>query len=106
MDQQPGRNWRRGFWSLFATQFQESFSDNAYRFLMITIVTATVVAKSQQGYLLLAVTTLFSLPFILSMVGGYFADASANARSDGNKSRRNAVMAIALAGLALLCRCF
>lgn len=98
-----GRNWQRGFWSLFATQFQESFSDNAYRFLMIAFVTTTVLAEKQQYYLLFAVTTLFSLPFILfSMVGGYLADRfSKRSVLMGTKVAEMAIMGVALLGLAL-----
>ena len=99
----PSRRWQFGFWSLFATQFQESFSDNAYRFLMIAFVTTTVLAEKDQYYLLFAVTTLFSLTFILfSMVGGYLADRfSKRSVLMGTKFAEMVVMSVALLGLAL-----
>jgi len=102
MSGQPIRKWQRGFWSLFATQFQESFSDNAYRWLMITFVTATVLDLSQRHLMVFVVTALFSLPFILfSMVGGYFADRfSKRSVLMGTKLAEMAVMAVVLIGLA------
>jgi acyl-[acyl-carrier-protein]-phospholipid O-acyltransferase/long-chain-fatty-acid--[acyl-carrier-protein] ligase len=101
MSEQSRRNWQRGFWSLFTTQFQESFSDNAYRWLMITFVAATVLDESQRRLLVFLVTALFSLPFILfSMVGGYFADRfSKRSVLMGTKISEMAVMAVALVGL-------
>src|SRR4029453_17188803 len=30
--------WKRGFWSVWATQFQESFSENAYRWIVLSFV--------------------------------------------------------------------
>ena len=32
------KDWRRGFWSVWATQFQESFSDNAFRWIVISFI--------------------------------------------------------------------
>src|SRR5436190_9022352 len=67
-------SWRRGFWSLFTTQFQVSFSDNALKWLLISYIFATTAADTRDSMVLWA-STLFSLPFILfSMTGGYFAD--------------------------------
>ena len=68
------RPWRGGFWSLFAAQFQVSFSDNALKWLLISFILATTAAASRDNLVWWA-STLFSLPFILfSMAGGYFAD--------------------------------
>jgi acyl-[acyl-carrier-protein]-phospholipid O-acyltransferase/long-chain-fatty-acid--[acyl-carrier-protein] ligase len=101
MNEQPEKKWQRGFWSLFATQFQESFSDNAYRWLMITFVTATVLDDGQRRLLVFLVTALFSLPFILfSMAGGYLADRySKRSVLMGTKIFEMAVMVVALVGL-------
>ena len=31
--------WRRGFWCIWTTQLQESFSDNAYRWIVFSYIT-------------------------------------------------------------------
>src|SRR6476660_905310 len=102
MTGQSTQSWRKGFWSLFATQFQESFSDNAYRWLMVTLVTTTMAAE-RHNVLVFAVTTLFSLPFILfSMVGGYLADRySKRVVLMGTKVAEMGIMGLALLGLAI-----
>jgi acyl-[acyl-carrier-protein]-phospholipid O-acyltransferase/long-chain-fatty-acid--[acyl-carrier-protein] ligase len=102
MTEQPIQGWRRGFWSLFATQFQESFSDNAYRWLMVTLITTTM-ATERQNSLVFAVTALFSLPFILfSMCGGYLADRySKRLVLMGTKIAEMGVMSLVLLGLAI-----
>jgi acyl-[acyl-carrier-protein]-phospholipid O-acyltransferase/long-chain-fatty-acid--[acyl-carrier-protein] ligase len=113
MSEQMTQSWRKGFWSLFATQFQESFSDNAYRWLMVTLITTTM-AVERHNVLVFAVTTLFSLPFILfSMLGGYFADRySKRTVLMGTKVAEMGIMGLVLLGLAtqslpiLLCALF
>ena len=89
---------RRGFWSLSAAQFQESFSDNAYRWLVLSYITAMGLS----GSLALAAGILFSLPFILfSMTGGYLADRySKRSVIIGTKIAEIPIMGLALAGLA------
>src|SRR5262249_33783059 len=68
-------SWRPGFWSLFTTQFQVSFSDNALKFLLISFISGMSLSEDKTNGLVLATNTLFSAPFILfSMTGGYFAD--------------------------------
>jgi len=93
----------RGFWSLFFTQFQESFSDNAYKFLVIFFVTAMTLPGDRRHLLVLLVGWLFSLPFILfSMAGGYLADRfSKRSVVIGVKIAEIPVMGVALLGLAL-----
>ena len=44
----PEGKWQRGFWGLFVTQFQETFSDNAYKFLLISIILAMPLTTSQR----------------------------------------------------------
>jgi acyl-[acyl-carrier-protein]-phospholipid O-acyltransferase/long-chain-fatty-acid--[acyl-carrier-protein] ligase len=68
----PG--WRRGFWSLMATQFQNAFSDNALKQLITLILLAG--ASEDEGAAFMAYgTAAFSAPFILfSMYGGWLAD--------------------------------
>jgi MFS family permease len=95
--------WRRGFWAVWATQFQESLSDNAYRFLVISFVADMAFAPSTRGYLTLLAGILFAAPFVLfSPAGGYLADRySKRSVILGTKIAEIPVMAIAFTGLAL-----
>jgi len=97
------RNWQRGFWSLIVTQFQGAFSDNAYKFLLIFIFTASGLALKDRDRLVLIVASLFSVPFIVfSLPGGYLADRySKRAVTIGTKAAEIFIMLLALAGLAL-----
>src|SRR5690242_8543917 len=73
--QQPLPNWRRGFWSLIATQFQGAFNDNGLKFFVIFSILGTNPTPSQKDWLVFVIGNLFALPFILfSMAGGYLAD--------------------------------
>jgi acyl-[acyl-carrier-protein]-phospholipid O-acyltransferase / long-chain-fatty-acid--[acyl-carrier-protein] ligase len=68
-------NWRRGFWSLIATQFQGAFNENALKFLTIYLILALEKDKAQSDRLEFLVGVLFAAPFILfSLSGGYLAD--------------------------------
>ena len=98
---EPGKPWRRSFWSLFVTQFQGAFSDNAYKFLLIFLITASVTDRKERDLLVLVVGALFSLPFILfSMAGGYLADRfSKRSVTVGTKIMEAVVMLLATAGL-------
>jgi acyl-[acyl-carrier-protein]-phospholipid O-acyltransferase / long-chain-fatty-acid--[acyl-carrier-protein] ligase len=72
---QSKRNWRRGFWSLIATQFQGAFNENALKFLVIYLVLALEKDKARRDQLEFLVGVLFAAPFILfSLSGGYLAD--------------------------------
>lgn len=96
--------WRRGFWSVWATQFQESFSDNAYRWIVISYVAHMAGgAGSTRDYLFTLAGVLFAAPFVLfSPAGGYLADRySKRMVILGTKFAEILVMAIAFAGLAL-----
>jgi acyl-[acyl-carrier-protein]-phospholipid O-acyltransferase / long-chain-fatty-acid--[acyl-carrier-protein] ligase len=91
----------RGFWSLFVTQFQGAFSDNALKTLalfMLVTLNLTPADKHRNSEL---VGALFSLPFILfSMAGGFLADRfSKRTISVGVKVFEIAVMLLAWAGL-------
>jgi len=57
--------WKRGFRAVWATQFQESLSDNAYRFLVISFVADLPFAPATRGYLTLLAGILFAAPFVL-----------------------------------------
>jgi acyl-[acyl-carrier-protein]-phospholipid O-acyltransferase/long-chain-fatty-acid--[acyl-carrier-protein] ligase len=68
------RPWKRGFWSLFAVQFQGAFSDNVFKFLVIFLIARSVDEAARDNYISL-ILALFSLPFLLfSMAAGYLAD--------------------------------
>src|SRR6266852_3185375 len=68
-------NWRRGFWSLIATQFQGAFNENALKFLTIYLILALVKDKAQRDQLEFLVGVLLAAPFIFfSLSGGYLAD--------------------------------
>jgi acyl-[acyl-carrier-protein]-phospholipid O-acyltransferase / long-chain-fatty-acid--[acyl-carrier-protein] ligase len=67
--------WRRGFWSLIATQFQGAFNENGLKYFVIYLVLGMNLGKAQEDKKVLLVGALFSLPFIFfSMSGGYLAD--------------------------------
>jgi acyl-[acyl-carrier-protein]-phospholipid O-acyltransferase / long-chain-fatty-acid--[acyl-carrier-protein] ligase len=96
------RSWRRGFWSLVATQFQGAFNDNAYKNLIVFIILGTAIEKADRDRLVLVAGALFSVPFILfSMTGGFLADRySKRTVTIGTKLFEIGVMAFAIAGLA------
>lgn len=67
--------WRRGFWSLMATQFQNAFSDNALKNLVILLVMARGLSEQERNTYVALAGALFAAPFILfSMLGGWLAD--------------------------------
>jgi acyl-[acyl-carrier-protein]-phospholipid O-acyltransferase/long-chain-fatty-acid--[acyl-carrier-protein] ligase len=92
----------RGFWSLFITQFQGAFSDNALKWLAIFLITEMGVSGQQRDRLVSVTGALFALPFIVfSMAGGFLADRfSKRTVTIGVKSFEICVMLLALAGLA------
>ena len=95
-------NWRRGFWSLIATQFQGAFNENALKFLTIYLVLALVKDKAQRDQLEFLVGVLFAAPFILfSLSGGYLADRfSKRSVTISTKFFEIAVMLLAVLALA------
>ena len=67
--------WRRGFWSLIATQFQGAFNENGLKYFVIYLVLGMNLSKTNEDRKVLLVGALFSLPFIFfSLSGGYLAD--------------------------------
>jgi len=68
-------DWRLGFWSLIATQFQGAFNDNALKFLVIYLIVERNFPSAVRDRFILLVGALFAIPFIFfSLAGGYFAD--------------------------------
>ncbi len=108
----PGNQtrWRRGFWSLIATQFQGAFNDYGLRNLTIFLIMTHAFAQTAAGdsgtrdQLVFYVQSLFAIPFILfSMTGGYFADRySKRSVIIGLKFFELAVMILAAVGLAAM----
>ncbi len=83
----------RGFWSLFVTQFQNAFSDNALKFLTAFIVIG-IFSQAQRNQLVPLVSFVFALPFVLfSMTGGYLADRF---------SKRQVIIGIKLAEIGIM----
>ncbi|MBI5687907.1 MAG: MFS transporter [Verrucomicrobia bacterium] len=103
---EPGNNSspsERGFWSLIVTQFQNAFSDNALRNLVIFLIVGAGLSHEERDRMVLIIGTLFSAPFILfSMAGGFLADRfSKRAVTIGTKVSELPLMMLAIAGLAL-----
>lgn len=95
-------NWRRGFWSLFVTQFQGAFSDNLFKFLVVFLITGTLAEAERDNYITLTLL-VFSAPFLLfSMAAGFLADRYPK-RSVviGTKGLEIAVMILGTVGLWL-----
>ena len=100
---QPPRDWKRGFWSLIATQFQTGFNDNALKFLVIYIILGMNLPSSRRDTLVPVINAFFALPFIFfSMAGGYFADRySKRSVTIATKVFEIAVMGFFIVSLAL-----
>jgi acyl-[acyl-carrier-protein]-phospholipid O-acyltransferase/long-chain-fatty-acid--[acyl-carrier-protein] ligase len=95
--------WRRGFWSLMATQFQTAFSDNALKNLVILLVLGSTMPVDQRNTYVALAGGLFAAPFILfSMLGGWLADRFSKAAVMGAvKQAEVGIMLFAAAALAL-----
>src|SRR5258707_13365681 len=63
-------NWRRGFWSLIATQFQGAFNENALKFLTIYLILALVKDNARRDGLEFLVGVLSAAPFNLFSLSG------------------------------------
>ncbi|MCX7885680.1 MAG: acyl-[ACP]--phospholipid O-acyltransferase [Verrucomicrobiae bacterium] len=100
MKEQDG--WQRGFWSLWATQFQGAFSDNVHKALVTFLVGHVVASQAHRDPLASLIGMLFAVPFILfSMAGGWLADRfSKRDVTIGVKLLEVAVMALATVGFA------
>jgi MFS family permease len=69
------KRWRRGFWSLIATQFQGAFNDNGLKFFVIYLILGQNPSTSEKDFGVFLIGNLFAIPFLLfSMTGGYLAD--------------------------------
>src|SRR5712672_2049763 len=71
----PAKNWRHGFWSLIATQFQGAFNDNGLKFFVIYLILGQNPTTAQKDFGVFLIGNLFAIPFLLfSMTGGFLAD--------------------------------
>ena len=97
----PG--WRRGFWSLMATQFQNAFSDNALKNLVILLVMARQEPGPERNAHVALAGAMFAAPFILfSMFGGWLADRFSKQRvMSAVKAAEVGIMLFAAFALAL-----
>ena len=97
----PG--WKRGFWSLMATQFQNAFSDNALKNLVIMLVMARGLTEPERNAYVALAGALFAAPFILfSMLGGWLADRFSKQRvMSAVKAADVVIMLFAAGALAL-----
>ncbi len=95
-------NWRRGFWSLIATQFQGAFNENGLKSLVFFLILAMHLKPEEENSRVFVLNLLFSVPFILfSMTGGYFADRfSKRTVTVGTKLFEMAVMLLAMFAFA------
>jgi acyl-[acyl-carrier-protein]-phospholipid O-acyltransferase / long-chain-fatty-acid--[acyl-carrier-protein] ligase len=67
--------WKRGFWSLIATQFQGALNENGLKQLVVFLVLGMGLHEAERDRLVLVIGALFSVPYILfSMSGGFLAD--------------------------------
>ena len=48
---QSDKNWQRGFWWLFVTQFQGAFSDNILKWLVISLITSMGFSNDKRDQL-------------------------------------------------------
>ena len=95
------RPWRKGFWCLFATQFQGAFSDNVFKWLVLFLVMEGMT-RDRKDELAPIIGAVFALPFILfSMFAGMLADKHSKRRiAVGTKMAEVCIMTLALVGLA------
>src|SRR5258708_1412330 len=94
--------WRRGFWSLIATQFQGAFNENGLKSLVFFLILAMHLKPEEENNRVFVLNLLFSVPFILfSMTGGYLADRfSKRTVPSGTKLFELAVMLLAMLAFA------
>lgn len=67
--------WQRGFWNLMGVQFQNAFSDNALKTLVILLFLTHTTSEEERHTKVALTGALFAGPFVLfSMFGGWLAD--------------------------------
>jgi len=88
---------------MFAVEFQNAFSDNLLKWLVIFLIAGMGLPEDERSRLVTIITALFALPFVLfSMTGGYFADRFSKRNvTVGVKCAELGIMSLAMAGLWL-----
>ncbi len=103
MNSPQNHAWQKGFWSLMATQFQNAFSDNALKNLVILLVLSQPMSEEDRNTHVALAGALFAAPFILfSMLGGWLADRFSKQRvMFWVKAAELGIMLLAATGLGL-----
>jgi len=93
----------RSFWLMFVVEFQNAFSDNLLKWLVIFLIAAMNLPDTDRGRFVSIITALFALPFVLfSMTGGFFADRFSKRNvAVGIKCVELGIMSLAMFGLWL-----
>ena len=77
MSQMPHKNGLHGrsFWALIATQFLGAFNDNAYKMIVMLVVSHDIIASEGGAFYLAGSTAVFAIAYILfSSTAGWLAD--------------------------------
>jgi len=75
------QDWKKGFWALMITQFQNGFSDLALKTLIVFLVLGRPMPEEVRNTYVALAGALFAAPFILfSMLGGWLADRCSKQR--------------------------
>src|SRR5262249_32268437 len=71
----PAQNWRRSFWALNITQFQKTFSTNAFQNLLSYMMLDIKLTHEQRDKMVPLILLFFSVPLMLfSMASGFLTD--------------------------------
>jgi acyl-[acyl-carrier-protein]-phospholipid O-acyltransferase/long-chain-fatty-acid--[acyl-carrier-protein] ligase len=91
----------RSFWLMFVVEFQNAFSDNLLKWLVIFLIAGMGLPEGERSRLVSIITALFALPFVLfSMTGGFLADRFSKRNvAVGVKCAELGIMSLALLGL-------
>ena len=91
----------RSFWLMFVVEFQNAFSDNLLKWLVIFLIAAMGLPEGERSRFVSIITALFALPFVLfSMTGGFFADRFSKRNvAVGIKCAELGIMSLAMFGL-------
>jgi acyl-[acyl-carrier-protein]-phospholipid O-acyltransferase/long-chain-fatty-acid--[acyl-carrier-protein] ligase len=100
-DFRPPASGLRSFWLMFVVEFQNAFSDNLLKWLVIFLIAGMGLPEDERSRLVSIITALFALPFVLfSMTGGFLADRFSKRNvAVGVKCAEVGIMSLALLGL-------
>jgi acyl-[acyl-carrier-protein]-phospholipid O-acyltransferase/long-chain-fatty-acid--[acyl-carrier-protein] ligase len=101
---------RTGFWALVATQFQATFNDNLFRWLIVFLLLGQIPSTVESGaadaadnHIIFATTLLFALPYVIFPgLAGAIGDRFSKRRvTIGVKYWEALIMALGIVGLWL-----